>query len=667
MVPAIFPFLLLAARAAAQSGPWPSTPHFFPHTNRKTTVLNGTWSFGFASDPTLDVLAARYSDIATPNLTAVPSCFDIAPPGIKGPRTTVFYRSTHACTPGAPALLRFYAVNFFTRVFADGVELGSHNSPYTPFSFVAPCAASGTREIALMVNNVFNKTLCPTCTGGDFYFWGGIIRPVVVTELPAAKPYYIERVEPLTTDVASGLITVRVAFGGTPPASASLTLAFNGGPTGPSTNAPLVDGVATLAGVTVPDAKPWTLGQGNLFTLTVAEAATGDAFTTRSGLRVLGIAPGPPARLTINGEVVKLKGFNRHHSWPDTGAAVTPEQEATDLSLLLSLSSNYVRGGHYPQSQSWLDMLDEAGMVLWEEALGPGVSTKDILDPTFMAAHLADVASMVKSSVAHPSVIMHGFFNEGPSSDPKACPGYAASSQAIHDLVPLNWRLSTWASDKTASDVCLHFADVVSFNNYPGWYGAPGDVSNVNSTWKRLSDWVMVNHATKPFTVSETGGGGSTNGKMTPPPTPGCFGPSPIKKPSWARMRLTSWVMPTCRGCRCGCSTISKWMMSPVASACTPRIRTASRCPGTACTLTWSAAAGRAARASHAAGPRGSTTRAQWTGGGAKRRASPCWRPFTARKHPKGGRLDFRRNYENSVFFIVSVLTLQGQASQESL
>ena len=37
-------------------------------------------------------------------------------------------------------------------------------------------------------------------------------------------------------------------------------------------------------------------------------------------------------------------------------------------------------------------MLDEAGIALWEEALGPGVSTKNILDPTFMASHLADMA-----------------------------------------------------------------------------------------------------------------------------------------------------------------------------------------------------------------------------------------------------------------------------------
>lgn len=44
-------------------------------------------------------------------------------------------------------------------------------------------------------------------------FSGGIIRPVIVTELPSAK-YWIDRVEPITTDIINGLITVNVVIAG---------------------------------------------------------------------------------------------------------------------------------------------------------------------------------------------------------------------------------------------------------------------------------------------------------------------------------------------------------------------------------------------------------------------------------------------------------------------
>lgn len=142
------------------------------------------------------------------------------------------------------------------------------------------------------------------------------------------------------------------------------------------------------------------------------------------------------------------------------------------MALLQELNANYVRGAHYPQSQSWLDLCDEMGVAIWEEALGPGVSTADIQNAWFMANHLQAVTDMVVTSIAHPSVILSAFFNEGPSSDPNACAGYAASAAAIRAVANTGnnapTRFVTWANDHTTSDVCIAFEDVISFNSYPG-------------------------------------------------------------------------------------------------------------------------------------------------------------------------------------------------------
>ena len=40
-------------------------------------------------------------------------------------------------------------------------------------------------------------------------------------------------------------------------------------------------------------------------------------------------------RLTLNGDVIKLHGWNHHTQWPDTGAAPTDAQLDADLALLL--------------------------------------------------------------------------------------------------------------------------------------------------------------------------------------------------------------------------------------------------------------------------------------------------------------------------------------------
>lgn len=87
-------------------------------------------------------------------------------------------------------------------------------------------------------------------------------------------------------------------------------------------------------------------------------------------------------------------------------------------------------------------------------------------DPWFMTNHLAAIASMTATSFHHPSVVLHAFFNEGPSDDPAACVGYARSAQAVRDAVgepPM--RLVTWANNHLSADVCIEYEDVISFNS----------------------------------------------------------------------------------------------------------------------------------------------------------------------------------------------------------
>ena len=62
--------------------------------------------------------------------------------------------------------------------------------------------------------------------------------------------------------------------------------------------------------------------------------------------------------LTADNKVVKLLGYNRHTSYPDTGSALTLAQVQQDVSFLSEIGAVYVRGGHYPQDQRFLDLCD---------------------------------------------------------------------------------------------------------------------------------------------------------------------------------------------------------------------------------------------------------------------------------------------------------------------
>jgi beta-glucuronidase len=251
--------------------------------------------------------------------------------------------------------------------------------------------------------------------------FGGITRSVVVHEQPAAV--YLQHIETYTTDWKACGVDVRVVVGGSfsTHTAVSLTLQWDGGVAdGPFSGTPDASGGVWVRGAVVPKCSPWNPALHTVLVTLLAPgddaedggAAAADAILVRFGVRQVGASGG---RFTVNGEVVKLRGYNRHTMYPDTGSALTLAQVQEDAQLLASLHANWLRGAHYPQDQRLLDITDEMGIMVWEETLGPSVSVSDIEDPYFMQYHVQALNEMVSASFNHPSVVMHGFFNEGRS------------------------------------------------------------------------------------------------------------------------------------------------------------------------------------------------------------------------------------------------------------
>lgn len=527
---------------------WPTSAPSWPHYPlRKLQVLDGVWSFGRLPRH-VDPLTVTAAEVATPDTATVPSNFDMAPPGVAGFRGTVAYR-THVSIPrGMPALIEFRACAWFCRVFADGLELtqnGGHRiGGYTPFWLELPSANGGPgaeKEVELVVvaNNDLNSTISPMYSGwknridapGDFWHFAGLHRSVIMHSLActAKGAVYAKRLEIFTRDAVNGLVDVNIVLAavdeGPLPDSVSVALKWDDGETLPSLAASVnaTTGFASLIGLKVPAAQQWSPSSPALHVLTafvggVRKDEILDAVSVRFGLRTLGIDP-TTGRLALNGGILKLHGWNRHTMWPDTGSAVTPEQHATDVRLLKEAGANYVRGAHYPQDQVFLDLCDEAGILVWEEAQ-PDPNEDQLQDSVWRALFLAQLDDMVIASINHPSVIFHGFFNEGPTKNADICTAYAEAAARIRlrvgGFVPTAAnggqgtasRLVTWADNKRINSACLAHADVISFNDYPGWYSNEGDLDAPAHLWSRYAADVRKHYPLKPFTISETGGGG---------------------------------------------------------------------------------------------------------------------------------------------------------------
>ncbi|MBX9719239.1 MAG: DUF4981 domain-containing protein, partial [Microbacteriaceae bacterium] len=175
-------------------------------------------------------------------------------------------------------------------------------------------------------------------------------------------------------------------------------------------------GLAVTPGieVAVPDARPWSAEDPQLYTLRVA--TPGETVHVRIGFRSIAIVDGV---FTVNGAPVQLRGVNRHEHHPDFGRAVPPETLELDLLLMKRANVNAIRTAHYPPHPDLLDLADALGFWVIDECDLETHGFGDVgwrENPThgeaWEAALRDRAARMVERDKNHPSIIMWSLGNE---------------------------------------------------------------------------------------------------------------------------------------------------------------------------------------------------------------------------------------------------------------
>ncbi|KAG7352478.1 beta-galactosidase [Nitzschia inconspicua] len=526
------------AKLHAFSEPNRPPPPYWPKYSgkRHVYILDGLWNTSqLPADTPFDSMNPELdpSTIATPNLTVVPSTIDNAPPGYLGFRGVSWFRTTFQTTTTTTntmaARLQFQACSFYCRVWVNGVEMGDHKAGgyvawwldvSSEVLYPVHQQSTITVELTVLVDNRWNVTTAPMHTGGDFWHYGGILRSVEWHELPAGgelqetqqktelwpwRLYIFPQKDLKSVHLKLQLVQrhytgpvedIVVAFNPDEPDRMSRLILF--GYAHPGEN-----GMVDLGIVQVPSPRIWSTHDPQLHEVSVD--LNGATVTERFGLRHWDTAPssgGNASRIQLNGQVIKLVGWNHHTQWPYTAASPTDDQLDADLALLQETGHvNFVRGAHYPQDPRWLDRLDEAGIIMWCETLGPDTTVKNMQDVYFLKFQNQQINEMLDNAMNHASIAFWAFFNEGPSDKEDACPGYQASSDAIQARD--DTRFITYASNKSpVPDKCSNAATVLSRNGYPGWY----QTSDPSEYWNAIASAAAL--TTKPFIISETGAGG---------------------------------------------------------------------------------------------------------------------------------------------------------------
>lgn len=466
---------------------------FKQHRVRRAESLDGRWCF----EPADPDLAAAHTTIQ------VPSVWESLP-GMSTYRGQAWYRRNVFCPDATHLRLLFGGVSHTADVCFDGEKVEHHYDAFTPFAAVVPGVSAGTHEVAVRVENTFGDHSC-LHKENDYYTYGGITRPVEIQWVPDV---YIDRLEAKPVrkwngwglDVAVRLRnlsdtaqsrTVRLTVAGSSYEAETVALEGQG----------KVQAGLSLEGL---DVKAWSGENPELYSVVVElidEGRVVDDLTDRVGFREVEV---DGRKVLLNGECIRLRGYNRHEDHPQFGCAMGIAAMANDLEIMRDQGCNFVRTSHYPNDMRFLDLCDEMGFYVWEES---HARTVDTHHPLFREQIGGSTREMIAWHFNHPSIIMWGCLNECDSHQEEGVPEYKYVIDIIRSMD--DSRPVTFASNRGKGDLCFGMVDIVAVNWYVGWYR--DTITDVKGHLEDFLEWLNSPESKggsgKPMIVSEFGAG----------------------------------------------------------------------------------------------------------------------------------------------------------------
>ncbi|OQA73398.1 MAG: Beta-galactosidase [Firmicutes bacterium ADurb.Bin248] len=332
--------------------------------------------------------------------------------------------------PDGCVFLRFEGVMAAARVYFNGEFLCEHLGGYTPFFCeLTGKIRAGDNALAVVVDSRERADIPPFGYVVDYLTYGGVYREVWLEQTGAV---FADKLRVKTRRSGEGWrveadVVIDNAAGVRRDARMRFTLAGTDGVAARFEQPLTLTGEArqqASAAFGAENVAIWDLNAPNLYTLGLELICGNDLLdetAVRFGFREARFAP---EGFYLNGEKIKLRGLNRHQSFPYVGNAMPKTAQARDAELLrYDLGLNFVRTSHYPQSRHFLDRCDEIGLMVFEELPG----WQHIGDETWKQNALRALEEMIERDWNHPSIVLWGTrINESQDDD-----GFYAATNAL--------------------------------------------------------------------------------------------------------------------------------------------------------------------------------------------------------------------------------------------
>lgn len=404
---------------------------------------------------------------------------------------TVWFRRLFDMKPeaGKRYVLYFGAVNYEAVVYVNGKKMGTHRGGFTPFNYdITEALKDGQNNVIVKVDNKRHKSDIPTNIY-DWWNYGGITRDVMIAEV--GETYvndYSLQLDKKDWQKLTGWVKLNEKEAGReirvciPELKVEQKLTTD------------ADGKVNIN----IKAKPalWSPENPKLYDISIV--CGDEEITDQIGFRCISTEG---KKIMLNGKQLFLRGVSIHEEAPYTqGRAHTAEQAHILLSWAKEMGCNYVRLAHYPHNELAVREAEKMGIMVWSEI--PVYWTIDWTNEDTYNNAQRQLNDMICRDKNRAAVIIWSIANETPHSEAR---DEFLGNLATYARAQDDSRLISMAMEVTSAsnfhnvlrDNMNKYVDVVSFNQYVGWYRDTQDAEKM--TWEIPYE--------KPVIISEFGGG----------------------------------------------------------------------------------------------------------------------------------------------------------------
>ena len=411
---------------------------------------------------------------------------------------TVWFKKSFQAVPSKEfrTLLYFGAVNYDCHVYVNTRHVGRHIGGFTAFNYdISDLLKDGENTVIVKVDNKRHAEDVPTQIF-DWWNYGGITRDVRLVKVPTL---YLEdySLQLMKADAKAKQRSISFsAKTSKAEAGHKVTISIPELKIEQQLN---TDAEGKVSGTLKVGAKKlalWSPQNPKLYRVNISLDAS--TISDEIGFRTIETRD---KQILLNGQPIYLKGISIHNEKPNGGGRANSAEDArTLLGWAKELGCNFVRLAHYPHHEEMVREAEKMGILVWSEI--PVYWTIAWKNPKTFENAQNQLRDMIARDHNRANIIIWSIANETPHSPERdTFLGNLAKYARTLD----NTRLISMAMEVTGAsnyvnrlnDNMHEYVDVVSFNQYIGWYRDVNDAPKMR--------WEIPYN--KPVIVSEFGGG----------------------------------------------------------------------------------------------------------------------------------------------------------------